>query len=112
MEVTVFSSRQRVCRMLLELGIPIHRVGYKYLVMAVLCFQEDDTQSLTKGLYPDIALHFGYGDWHPVEHAIRMVILSGWENRIPGAWERYFPCARRCPSNKLFIATLAQFLWP
>lgn len=110
METTVFLSRQKICRMLHELGIPVHRVGYKYLILAIHSFGEDDGQSLTKGLYPNIALHFGYGDWHPVEHAIRLVILYAWENRLPGVWEQYFPCARRCPSNKLFIATMAEFL--
>lgn len=110
MEMTVAHSHQKTCRMLHELGIPVHRVGYRYLVLAILCFQEDDGQSLTKGLYPDIALRFGYRDWRPVEHAIRLAILHGWENRLPERWERYFPCARRCPTNKLFIATLVEFL--
>lgn len=110
MENTASLSHRRICRALHELGIPVHRVGYRYLVQAIVCFLEDDGQCLTKGVYPAIALRFGYGDWRPVEHAIRLVILHAWENRIPGVWERYFPCAHRCPSNKLFIATLAEFL--
>lgn len=93
-----------------RLGVPVHRVGYKQLAMAIACFAENDTLSLTKELYPRIARAFGYSDWHPVEHAIRLVILQAWEQRDPALWGLYFPHGNRPPSNKQFIATIAQFL--
>lgn len=110
METKMSGSHRQICRTLHRMGIPVHRVGYKYLALAILGFLEDDGQSLTKNIYPEIALRFGYSDWRPVEHAIRLAILSGWENRLPGVWEQYFPGSRRCPSNKQFIATIAAFL--
>ena len=97
-------------RMLHELGIPIHRIGYKQLCIAIVRFAGNDSQSLTKELYPFIAAQYGYADWHPVEHSIRLVILHAWENRDPGVWYRYFPGLCRQPSNKQFIATIAEFL--
>lgn len=110
MENTVNCSQRQICHVLHRMGIPIHRVGYKYLVLAIAGFLEDGDQSLTKSIYPGIALRFGYSDWRPVEHAIRLAIQSGWAGRVPEIWARYFPCARQCPSNKQFIATVAVFL--
>lgn len=93
-----------------ELGIPVHRVGYKHLSMAIQLYAQNDSQSLTKELYPRIADAFGYSEWHPVEHGIRLALLQAWDNRMPRTWERYFPCSRKCPSNKQFIATIVEFL--
>ena len=87
-----------------------HRIGYKQLCAAIPCYARDDTQSLTKELYPSIARRFGYPNCGPVEHAIRLAILDGWERGRREVWEGYFPCALRPPSNKLFIATLAERL--
>ena len=97
-------------RTLHELGIPVHRIGYKLLCTAIVSFAQNDTQSLTKELYPSIACRYGYADWHPVEHSIRLVILHAWENRDPSVWARYFPGQCRHPSYKQFIATIAEFL--
>ena len=93
-----------------ELGIPVHRVGYKHLCIAIPHFAEDDMQSLTKELYPYIAESLGSSDWHTIEHSIRVVILDAWERRDSEIWENYFPNSRRSPSNKLFIATLAELI--
>lgn len=97
-------------RILHELGIPVHRIGYKQLCIAIVSFAQNDSQSLTKELYPFIAYRYGYADWHPVEHSMRLAILHAWKNRDPAAWYRYFPGQSRMPSNKQFIATIAEFL--
>jgi hypothetical protein len=47
-------------------------------------------------------------DWRAVEFAIRKTILSAWENRDPEKWEVYFPGITKAPTNKQFVATLAQ----
>lgn len=96
--------------MLHELRIRIHRVGYKQLTIAVPRFALDDTQSLTKELYPYVATYFGYPDWRSVERSIRFAILDAWEHRDPDVWEKYFPNQKKPPSNKQFIATLAECL--
>ena len=93
-----------------ELGIPVHRIGFRLLCMAVICYCMDDTQSLTKELYPTVARYFGYTDWHPVEHAIRLVILQAWDSHATHAWAYYFPYCRKPPSNKLFFATIVEYL--
>lgn len=109
-EDQILSLYGPTAEMLHELGLSIHRLGYKQLCVAIPCFAINDEQSLTKELYPYIAKQFGYEDWHAVEHAMRFVILSAWENRDPDVWEKYFPNAKKPPSNKCFIATLAERL--
>ena len=102
--------REDTCRMLHELRIGIHRNGYKQLVILIPCYALDNTQSLSKELYPYVADHFGYASWYPVEHAVRIAILDAWERREPEVWEKYFPGLKKPPSNKQFIATLAERL--
>ena len=62
-----------------ELRINISRQGYKCLTIAVPCYAIDDTQSLSKELYPYIAKYLGHIDWHTVERATRTAILDTWE---------------------------------
>lgn len=96
--------------MLHELQVGVHRLGYRQLNIAIPCFALDDSQSLTKELYPYVAGCFGYADWHPVEHSIRTAILDAWARRDTGVWEKYFPNQKKPPSNKQFIAVLAERL--
>lgn len=93
-----------------DLGIPVHRIGYKQLCLAITCFSEDDTQSLTKELYPYIAKQFGCADWRPVERSIRLAIFHAWSSRDPDLWNEYFSCSTKPPTNKQFIATVAEML--
>lgn len=109
-ETQIPALREPTIAMLHELGIGTHRLGYKYLAVAVPCYSIDDTQSLTKEIYPCIAHCFGCTDWHSVERSIRTVILTAWEHRNPDVWDRYFPNQMKLPSNKLFIAVLAERL--
>lgn len=93
-----------------ELGIPVHRVGFRLLCSALDQYSRNDRLSLTKHLYPAIAVQFGYRDWHAVEHAIRLVILQAWESQASHAWHIYFPYCCKAPSNKQFLATIAEYL--
>lgn len=97
-------------RMLLELGIPAHRVGYRQLCAAVPYFAENKDRCLTKDVYPYVADTLGYSDWRAVEHSVRQVILDAWRRRNRAVWERYFSNGRKPPSSKQFIATLAEYL--
>lgn len=97
-------------RILHELGIPVHRIGYKQLCLAIVHYSQHDIQSLSKELYPAVAAHFGYTDWHPVEHAIRLVICQAWSIRDAELWEQYFTNPVKPPSNKQFIATIAELI--
>ena len=96
------------------LGIPSHLDGYRYLLAGIPLFHEDSRQLLTKELYPAIAAICGCKDVRSVEHSIRTAIERAWQHYDPNVWVKYFsPGANgkiACPSNKAFIARLAQML--
>ena len=99
-----------ICAMLHDLVFPIHRFGYEQLIVAISRYAQGDILSMTKELYPYVAKHFGYTDWRAIEHAIRTVITDTWGVRDSDIWESYFPRYQKAPSNKQFIATLAERL--
>lgn len=99
-----------VCTMLHKLGFPVHRSGYSLLTLAITQYAQGEMQSLTKELYPFIAQHFGCSDGRAIECAIRSVIADAWATGDPQTWALYFPGLRKPPSNKLLIATLAEYL--
>ena len=102
--------QEQAAKLLHGLGVPCHRVGYMQLCMAIPLFALDTRQSLSKDIYPLIASYWGHSDWRTIEHAIRIVILFSWLHRNPTVWDHYFPNLDKAPSNKLFIATLAEHL--
>ena len=85
-EQTPRSLSGRTGRMLLELGVGVHRMGYGQLCLAVPRYAEDLTQCLTKDTYPYVARQLGCTDGRAVEHAIRMAILDAWDRRDPAVW--------------------------
>lgn len=99
-----------ISRILLHFQFPVHRIGYKQLCCAISRFAQDPTQSLSKDLYPYIAEQMGYPDWRAIETAIRGVIADAWRNGNREAWTYYFPGLTCAPSNKRFIATLAEYI--
>lgn len=102
------ASQRQVRQMLLELGVPIHRSGFRQLCAAVSLCAAAPGISITKELYPRIAKQFGQADWRNTEHTIRNAISAAWRNRTPAVWEAYFPHYDRCPTNKQFISMLAM----
>ena len=92
------------------LGIPAHRKGFRQLSIAITIFAQDDTQSLTKELYPATAKLTGIDDWRLVERDIRTVIQYAGANRDPSIWDIYFPSLSKVPSNKVFITGLSELL--
>ena len=105
---TETTATAQVQVMLHALGIAVHRRGYQQLCIGIPLYARDVTQSLTKELYPTIARELGYPDWRSVERAIRSAICDAWGNSRSAVWAVYFPDARKPPSNKEFIATLAE----
>ena len=91
-----------------RLNVPMHLSGYCQLCIAISNFSNDITQLMCGELYPAVAKAFGHMDWRAVEFSIRRAILSAWKHRDPEVWSEYFPGSTKAPSNKLFIATLAQ----
>lgn len=84
--------------------------GYRQLCVGIPLFHEDPQQNLSKELYPAIARICGYKTEKCVEHSIRKAIQNAWKRRTPGAWEQFFPNITRCPSNKAFLARMAELL--
>ena len=70
----------------------------------------EENISLSKELYPFIASRMQLSDYRAVEHSIRQAIHQGWEHRDPEIWNQYFPDDSKCPSNKIFLAVLSEFL--
>lgn len=63
-------------RILHELGIPVHRIGYNQLCIAIARYSQNPAQILTKEVYPFVSSFYGHSDWHPVEHSIRLAMGS------------------------------------
>lgn len=98
---------------LLSLGIPVNRKGFRCLQDALELVRQDPQQSMTKVLYPEVGRRRGCGA-DAVERAIRSVIQTAWENRDDALWCRYFLPGRDGylprPTNSVFIHTLALWL--
>lgn len=105
----IICLQETVRPVLRELRFGAHRIGYNQLLLLIPWYASDPSQSLTKELYPAAAKRFGYSTWKPVEHAVRIAILDAWERRDPAVWGSYFPGMDRPPSNKLLIATVAEW---
>lgn len=103
--------RDAATRLLLTLGIPTKRKGYRCLREAVLLKQRDPGQSITKELYPAVAAACGSSALR-VERAIRCAIEDAWEKRNETVWQLYFPVqtgsTMRRPTNAAFISRLAD----
>lgn len=104
------THEEQIAQILHELNFPVYRIGYIQLCIGIPHFFSDFTQSLSKELYPYIAAQVGNTSTLAVEHAIREVIRAAYESCDPKVWEKFFPGERKVPSNKLFIATLAERL--
>lgn len=97
-------------RLLWQLGIPAHRIGYRALTLALPRYAEHPTQSFTKELYPCVSSRIPGTTSSTVEAAIRRCITDAWVHRDPDLWDALFPHHTKAPSNAVFIATLAEFL--
>ena len=104
------TREEQVVQMLRELNIPIHRIGYQQLCIAIPYFRTDTTKTLSKDVYPYVASKSGNINPLAVEHSLREVIHAAYESCDTQVWESYFPRIRKIPSNKQFIATLAERL--
>lgn len=97
-------------RLLNALGIPTQHIGYRCLSLAIPYYARDKSQAFTKELYPAVSRQLGYGTGAAVERSIRYVIESAWKRRNVRVWNACFPGYTDRPSNKVFIATLAELL--
>ncbi len=107
---------QKICRLINEVGIPAHVLGYDYLQYAIsLAYSDDEyVHSITKQLYPAVAKKFGTTP-NRVERAIRHAIRMAWRNGDTSVHEKYFGSTTKDtdqkPTNGKFIATMADVLY-
>lgn len=102
-----------VSNMMVDMGIPAHLKGFRYIRSAVMLAAEDMrvVGSVTKLLYPEIAKQYGTTD-RKVERAIRNAIEISWERGNTGCFEEIFGysgndgCER--PTNSEYIAGIAD----
>ncbi len=103
----------QVSEIMLDIGIPAHLKGYRYLRSAVMLAIKDMrvVGSVTKLLYPEIAKQYGTTD-RKVERAIRNAIEISWERGNVNYFEELFGysgkdgCER--PTNSEYIASIAD----
>ena len=107
-EEKVHTPEEQVAMQLHHLGFASARDGYRQLCVGVPLFYKDPHQNLSKELYPAIADACDSKTEKCVEHSIRKAIADAWKHRKGSAWEQLFPGAERCPTNKAFIARLAE----
>ena len=104
---------QYVTESMLDLGIPAHLRGYRYLREAVLMSMDDMelVGSVTKLLYPEVAKRFRVTD-QKVERGIRNAIEVSWERGNKDAFREIFGYSSQegkgRPTNSEYIARLAD----
>lgn len=100
----------RTLRLLWQMGIPCHRIGFQLLCIAIPRYNREKSVSLSKELYPDIAAQLQLTDGRAVERDIRGILQQSWSQRDAKIWSYYFPGEEKCPSNKHFLAVMAEYL--
>ena len=104
---------QYITEIMLNLGIPAHLRGYRYLREAVIMSMDDMelVGSVTKLLYPEIAKRFHVTD-QKVERGIRNAIEVSWERGNKDAFREIFGYSseegKGRPTNSEYIAHLAD----
>lgn len=104
---------QMISHMMLDMGVPAHLKGYRYVRSAVLMAEEDMkvVGSVTKLLYPEIAKQYNTTDGK-VERAIRNAIEISWVRGNKETFEGLFGyCAENGkgrPTNSEYIAVIAD----
>ena len=84
--------------------------GYDDLRVGIPIFAQDPDQSMVKEFYPAVAQLRGRSNWKQVERAIRDAKEHAYDTCGEATWKTYFPDSTCCPTNKAFIARLAEFL--
>jgi len=102
--------RSQIVSLLLELGFPVHRIGFQCLCIILRYSIQNDILQLCKDVYPYTAQQLEISDWRAVEHGVREAIVHAWNHGDIAVWHKYFPYADKAPSNKVFILTLSEYL--
>ena len=102
-----------ITRLMLDMGIPAHLKGYRYLRDAILITQQDmeAVTGVTKLLYPSVAKRYHTSE-AKVERAIRNAIEISWKRGNAHVWEDLFGYSsltgKQRPTNSEYIFRLAD----
>lgn len=102
-----------ITRLMLDMGIPAHLKGYRYLREAILITQQDmeAVTGVTKLLYPSVAKRYHTSE-AKVERAIRNAIEISWKRGNAHVWEDLFGYSsltgKQRPTNSEYIFRLAD----
>jgi hypothetical protein len=95
------------------LNFPAKKQGYLHLVSGLCIYRTNLSQQLENDIYPAVGRMFNI-DYRSVEHSIRTVIESAWNQRDPEVWHHFFPDKigkpQKPPSNKDFMNTIVIHL--
>ena len=115
MDTQELGMERRVTDIMLEMGIPVHLNGFRYLRKSILMCMEDMelVSSVTKLLYPEVAKRFKTTD-QKVERAIRNAIEVSWERgneeTIRELFGYSFMDGKQRPTNSEYIAGIADMI--
>ena len=107
--------RREIEAIMVDIGVPAHIKGYRYLVWAVQLAVKDETMidAITFGLYPAVAEQFDTSS-SKVERAIRHAIEVAWDRGDLDTLQKYFGntiCrSKGKPTNGEFIARVANIV--
>ena len=114
-QTQTWNAEDQIRELLLQLGMPDHLKGHRYLVYALATILEDPSLRfhLTKDLYPKIAHHF-YANTAQVERAIRHAIEVCWDRGDLDVLSLYFgntiSAHKGKPTNGEFLARIHNIL--
>ncbi len=106
---------RRITDVMLDMGVPAHLNGFRYLRTAIMMCMEDMelVGSVTKLLYPEVAKSFKTTD-QKVERAIRNAIEVSWERGNEETFQELFGYScqdgRHRPTNSEYIAGIADMV--
>lgn len=110
---TWLDDKERVNDLMFTLGMHLNKSGYPCIREALVIMMEKPDVSMTKELYPRVAVICGGSDKR-VERAIRSDIERAWGRRDRQVWQLYFSpdelSKSKCPSNGDFLDRLATCL--
>ena len=101
--------KQRVERMLSDLGLTPNLLGYEIITEALLMIAADPTymHAICNRLYPELAARFHVTPSH-VERNIRTAINKIWSCSSPETRAAYGGSSDRRPTNAVFLAVAAK----
>lgn len=111
--LTLPTGGNTVSNMLRTLNFSPKLGGFRYLEEAIVLYEQNPTQSVTKVLYPEVAKRCNCSA-EGVERAIRTAIHTAWLHRDEQVWRQYFYADQTGmvprPTNTAFVATMAECL--